>query len=690
MPRLTLPDGSVREYAGTTTGAEVAASIGAGLAKAALAIEVDGRQQDLSEPIAHDAAISILTLKSAGGLDVARHTLAAQVLARAVKELYPGTKLAMGPTVANGFYYDVQPSRPISSDDLPNIEKRMREIIAEGHAVQRELWTPAELSAHFKATGDDFKGEIIGDAEAKDQLLDGKVSAYRQVGSKVSGYNGGEFIDLCRGPHVPTLAHLGAVAFTLPKLAGSYWRGDASGQQLVRIYGLAFATQKELDAYLHMQAEAEKRDHRKLGRELELFHLQEEALGQPFWHPKGWSIFLELENYIRTNLRRYGYKEVNTPKMVSKALYEQSGHWQHYREDLFLLCEKVMQPVIEPANHPEQSAKTLAGLHKEIDTLGIQSLKPMNCPCHVQIFNQGIKSYRDLPLRMSEFGMCMRNEAHGALHGLLRVTSLTQDDAHIFCTPEQMEGEIIALCQLIDEVYEPLGFKNYTVRLATRPESRVGDDSLWDAAEKALADACAKIGIPLVLAPGDGAFYGPKLEYHLQDAIGRTWQCGTVQVDFNLPRRMGALYTNEAGERVPAVMIHRAILGTLERFIGILIEQYEGKFPVWLAPVQAMVIPITDKQNDYAEQVKAKLMAAPVVTATGGLRIETDLSSERMQKKILIAQQQKTPYMLVVGGKEAEAGTVAVRLRDGTDLGAMTVDAFITRISGEIAARKDA
>jgi threonyl-tRNA synthetase len=687
--RLTLPDGSVKVFAGTTTGQEVAASIGAGLAKAALAIELDGQQQDLSEPIAHDAKIKILTAKDPAGLEIARHTLAAQVLARAVKELYPSAALAIGPTVENGFYYDIAFSTPLSSEDLPKIEARMREIIKEGHKIQRELWEPAQLSAHFQATKDRFKPLIIESAQQKNQCIDGKVSAYRQMGSKISGYQNDEFIDLCRGPHVPSLDKI-TLAFKLTNLAGAYWQGNSQNEQLTRIYGVAFATEKELDAYLKQREEAEKRDHRKLGRELGLFHLQEEAPGQPFWHPKGWSVFLELERYIRENLRRYDYVEVNTPKLVSKKLYEASGHWQNYRENLFLACDEVLQPIVEPAQYVKEQQTSLGTLAGQLENLDILALKPMNCPCHVQIFNQGIKSYRDLPLRMAEFGSCMRNEAKGALHGLMRVTSLTQDDAHIFCTPEQMESEIITLCRLIEEVYRPLGFTDYFVLLATRPEKRVGEEHLWDAAEKALEDACAKQKIPLTLAPGEGAFYGPKLEFHLRDAIGRSWQCGTVQVDFNLPRRLNAYYTNEQGERVPCVMIHRAILGTLERFMGIYIEQVEGKFPVWLSPTHVMIIPITDTQNDYAEQVCQQLLKAPVVTASGGLRVEVDMASERMQKKILLAQQQKIPYMLVVGKKEAEDGTVSVRRRDGTDLGAMPIEQFITRIQREIDARRDA
>lgn len=688
MVRITLPDGSVKEFATTTTGAEVAASIGAGLAKAAVAIEVNGVAQDLSEPIATDASVKIATAKDALGIDTLRHTLAAQVLALAVKARYPDADLAIGPTIENGFYYDIAFKKAISSDDLPLLEEDMRKIIASGRAVERHLYEPNQLTRHFMATGDTFKAKLIEEIVEKGQTIGGKVSAYLQKGSEGAWSLVGDFVDLCRGPHVPDLGKIN-LAFKLTNLAGAYWKGDSANQQLTRIYCVAFATQKELDAYMMMREEAEKRDHRKLGKELGLFHLQEEAPGQPFWHPKGWSIFLELEHFIRQSLKRYDYKEVNTPKLVSKSLYTQSGHWQNYRENLFLTCDDVMQPIVEPASHEAAQGKTIGELAKGMDGLGIYSLKPMNCPCHVQVFNQGTKSYRDLPLRMSEFGMCMRNEAHGALHGLMRVTSLTQDDAHIFCTPAQMEDEIIALCKLIDEVYEPLGFSGYTVKLATRPENRVGEDSLWDASEKALEDACAKLGIALEIAPGDGAFYGPKLEYHLKDAIGRTWQCGTVQVDFNLPIRMGAHFTDETGARVPCVMIHRAILGTLERFIGILIEQYEGKFPVWLAPVQAVVIPITDGQNDYAEQVKKALESADVRNATGGLRVEVDMASERMQKKILFAQQQKVPYMLVVGKQEAADGTVAVRLRDGTDLGAKPLDWVIARMKAEVEGRKD-
>ncbi|PIZ29548.1 MAG: threonine--tRNA ligase [Alphaproteobacteria bacterium CG_4_10_14_0_8_um_filter_53_9] len=655
--QLTLPDGSVREMPAGTTGAQLAASIGAGLAKAAVGIVNDDKQQDLSEPL-KSGPVRILTLKDAEGLDIARHSATAQALAAAVKEMFPGTKLAIGPTIDDGFYYDVdfsEAKRPLSADDLPALEAKMREVLATDAPITRELWAPEDLKAHFTKTGDTYKNEIIDGAIEKGQLIDGKVSVYR---NEKTG-----FIDLCVGPHVP---HLGLVpaSFALSSLAGAYWRGDSANQQLTRIYGRLFATQKELDAYLHMRAEAEKRDHRKIGPALDLFHFQDIAPGQAFWHARGWSIYTELTNYMRHQLDTAGYEEVNSPQLVHKSLYEASGHWENYFEDLFLVKEER------------------EGVVKDI-----YSLKPMNCPCHVQIFNFGIKSYRDLPLRMAEFGSCMRNEAHGALHGLMRVTGFKQDDAHIFCTEDQMMEESARFCELLHAVYQDLGFTDYFVKLSTRPDKRVGSDDVWDKAEAALAEACKNSGLGYVLSPGDGAFYGPKLEFVLRDCIGRDWQCGTLQVDFNTAARLGAHYTTESGERLAPVMLHRAILGSLERFIGILIEQYEGKFPLWLAPVQAMVVPITDHQNTYAEEVAATLRHA-LPTATGGLRVEVDDSSERMQKKILLAQQQKIPYMLVVGAKEAEAGTVAVRLRDGTDLGAMPLTTLTQRLKDELSARQ--
>jgi threonyl-tRNA synthetase len=663
MVRITLPDNSVKEFAGATTGTTVAESIGAGLAKAALAIKVDGKAQDLSEPLTADAKVEIATVKDGLGLDTMRHTLAAQVLAKVLKEMYPGVKLAIGPTIENGFYYDVEFAEPLSSDDLPKIEARMREIIASGHKIERELWEPAALKAHFEKTGDTYKGLIIDEAVEKGQTINGKVSAYRQVGSGATKAD--DFIDLCRGPHVPSLDKITG-AFTLTNLAGAYWKGDSQNQQLTRIYGLMFATQKELDAYLVQREEAERRDHRKVGPALDLFHFQDICPGQVFWHPRGWTVYLELTHYLRGKLNQHGYKEVNTPRLVHKSLYEASGHWANYYEDLFLVKEE-----------------------KDGEVTDIHSLKPMNCPCHVQVFNDGIKSYRDLPFRMAEFGSCMRNEAKGALHGLMRVIGFTQDDAHIFCTEDQLLTEAKGFCDLLQEVYADLGFNDYYVKLSTRPEKRIGSEELWDKAEAALEKALKITGFNWKLNPGDGAFYGPKLDFVLRDSIGREWQCGTMQVDPNMPRRLNAFYTNEAGERVPCIMLHRAILGSLERFIGVYIENCEGKFPTWLAPEQAVVIPITDGQNEYAEKVRTQLMLTPVSNATRGLRVEVDASHERMQKKILFAQQRKVPYMLVVGKKEAEDGTVSVRLRDGTDLGAKPISWIADRMKQECEERKD-
>lgn len=661
MVRITLPDGSVKEFATTTTGADIAASIGAGLAKAALAIEVDGKAHDLSMPIAADAKVNIATLKTPLGLDTMRHTAAAQVLARAIKELYPTAKLAIGPTVDNGFYYDIEFAAPISSADLPKIEERMLVILKEPNTVVREHWEPARVRDYFGQLDEPYKVELVDGAVEKGELVEGKyLSVYRQIS------NGKDvFLDLCRGPHVPEFSKM-TFAFKLTNLAGAYWRGDSTKQQLTRIYAVAFATQKELDAYLVMREEAEKRDHRKIGPALNLFHMQEEAPGQAFWHPAGWTIYTELMNFMRLKQNAGGYVEVNTPRLVHKSLYEKSGHWANYFEDLFLVKEE-----------------------KEGKVVDVHSMKPMNCPCHVQVFNQGIRSYRELPLRMAEFGSCMRNEARGALHGLMRVTAFVQDDAHIFCTPAQIQNESKKFCEFLNDVYQDLGFTDYFVKLSTRPEKRVGSDAIWDKSEKALEEACTNAGIKWVISPGDGAFYGPKLEFVLRDCIGRDWQCGTLQVDFNTPNRMDAFYTSEDGTREHPVMLHRATLGSFERFIGILIENYEGKFPLWLSPTQAVVIPISEKTAEYAEAVRKALFDGPVHTATGGLRVEVDDSNERMQKKILIAQQRKVPYMLVVGPKEAETNTVAVRLRDGTDLGAMPLAAFIERIKGEVETRKD-
>lgn len=660
MPNITLPDGTVKQFEGTVTGTTVAQSIGAGLAKAAVAMEINGIEKDLSEEITQDITLKFLTAKDAAGLDVMRHTLTAQVLARAVKELYPTAKLALGPTIEYGAYYDVKFAEPLSSDDLPKLEERMKQIIKENNSVTRELWEPEKLKTHFKQTGDDYKLEIIDGAVEKGDLIDGKyVSAWRQSIEEQD-----DFIDLCRGPHATSTGQL-SKAFTLTSIAGAYWRGDSNNDMLTRIYMLSFAHKDDLKAHLHMMEEAKKRDHRKIGPFLDLFHLQEEAQGQVFWHDKGWTLFLELQNYIRRKLEKAGYIEVNTPQLVSNSLYKKSGHWDKFGTENMFLCE-------------------------ETDSSGVEhthAMKPMNCPCHVQIFNTGNKSYRDLPLRMAEFGSCMRNEPHGALHGIMRVRAFTQDDAHVFCTPEQIESESVAFCELLGDIYTELGFGDYFVKFSDRPDMRVGDDAIWDKSEDVLKNACDVAKIDWTLNPGEGAFYGPKLEFVLRDCIGRDWQCGTLQVDFNTPNRLDAEFDTAGGDKEHPVMLHRAILGSLERFIGIMIENTEGKFPTWLAPTQVMIIPITDDQADYAYDIQKQLKNSGIVTATGGLRVEVDTASERMQKKILLAQQQKIPYMLVVGKKEAAEGTVAVRLRDGTDLGALAVADVIARLDEEIRQR---
>lgn len=660
MPNITLPDGTVKQFEGAVTGTTVAMDIGPGLAKAAVAMEINGVETDLSEHITADVSLNFLTARDPAGLDVMRHTLTAQALARAVKELYPTAKLALGPTIEHGAYYDIMFTEPLSSDDLPKIEERMKQIIKQNNPVTRELWEPEKLKAHFKQTGDDYKLEIIDGAVEKEGLIDGKyLSAWRQ---SIEG--GDDFIDLCRGPHATNTGQL-SKAFTLTSIAGAYWRGDSNNDMLTRIYMVAFQSKDDLKAHLHMLEEAKKRDHRKIGPFLDLFHLQEEAPGQVFWHDKGWTIFLELQNYIRRKLEKANYIEVNTPQLVSNSLYKKSGHWDKFGTENMFLCE-------------------------ETDSNGVEhthAMKPMNCPCHVQIFNTGNKSYRDLPLRMAEFGSCMRNEPQGALHGIMRVRAFTQDDAHVFCTPEQIESESVAFCELLGEVYTELGFADYFVKFSDRPEQRVGSDEIWDKSETALKNACDVAKLKWTLNPGEGAFYGPKLEFVLRDCIGRDWQCGTLQVDFNTPNRLDAEFDTATGDKDHPVMLHRAILGSLERFTGIMLENTEGKFPTWLAPTQVMVIPITDDQAEYAYTVQKQLKNSGIVTATGGLRVEVDTASERMQKKILLAQQQKIPYMLVVGKKEAADGTVAVRLRDGTDLGALPVADVIARLAEEIEKR---
>lgn len=619
MPKITLPDGSIKNFEMSVSALQVAESIGAGLAKAAIAAKVNGVQTDIYSPINQDSKLEILTLKNPEGLDVMRHTLTAQVLARALKELFPDVKLAIGPTIENGFYYDISTPYKISFDDLPKIEKRMHEILAEGNSVTRQMVSKAEAIELFKQRNEPFKVDIIENAKDDDTTETGKISIYWQGEDK-------RFLDLCRGPHVQNFSKI-PLAFKLTKVSGAYWRGDANNEQLQRVYGVAFADKKQLDAYLHMVEEAEKRDHRKIGRELKLFHIQEEAVGQVFWHPAGWTLYQTLQNYISKKQSDNGYVQVKTPILVDRKLWEASGHWEKFRENMFT---------------------------SESDEDRVLAIKPMNCPCHVQIFNQDHVSYKQLPIRMAEFGMCHRNEPSGGLHGIMRVRGFTQDDAHIFCTEDQIESEVINFCDLLKEVYNELGFNKIKVKFSDRPEKRAGSDATWDKSEKALVDAVKAANLEYTLNPGEGAFYGPKLEFVLTDAIGRDWQCGTIQVDFVLPERLNANYTGSDDKKHRPVMLHRAILGSFERFIGILIEQYEGKFPLWLAPQQAVICTITEAQNDYAQQVKQKLEAA-------GIRVSLDLRNEKISYKIREHMVAKVPVVFTVGAKEVENEAVNIR-----------------------------
>lgn len=608
MLKITLPDSSIREFPAAVTGAEVAASIGAGLAKAALAIVVNGKEQDLSVPISSDAAVSIITPKSPEGLEVIRHD-AAHLMAQAVKQLFPDTQVTIGPAIENGFYYDFAREKPFSTDDFANIEARMTELSNQDIPIQREEWERDTAVQFFKDLGENYKAEIIAGIPASEV-----ISLYRQ----------GDFIDLCTGPHAPSTRHV--KHFKLMKLAGAYWRGDSNNAMLQRIYGTAWGDEKQLKQYLTMLEEAEKRDHRKLGKEMDLFHIQEEAVGQIFWHDKGWTIYRTLENYIRGKLQRENYIEVKTPILVDRVLWEKSGHWEKFRENMFT---------------SESEEKSLA-------------IKPMNCPCHVQIFNTKLHSYRDLPLRMAEFGSCHRNEPSGSLHGLMRVRGFTQDDAHIFCTEDQITSETVAFCNLLQEVYTELGFTEIKVKFSDRPEKRAGTDATWDKAENALKEAVKVAGLDYVLNPGEGAFYGPKLEFALKDTIGREWQCGTLQVDFVLPERLDANYIAADGAKHRPVMLHRAILGSLERFIGVLIEHYAGKFPLWLSPLQAVVATITNEVDDYAYEVLNSLRAA-------GIRAEIDTGADKINYKIREHSLQKVPLILCVGKKEREDKTVSIR-----------------------------
>lgn len=617
------------------------------LAVKALAWTVDGQQRDLSFRLTHSANVALITRDQPEGLEILRHD-AAHVLAEAVKELFPETQVTIGPAIEDGFYYDFYRETSFSPDDLLTIEARMRDIVKRDEKITREEWDRDQAVAFFQEMGEHYKAEII--ASIPD---DQPISLYRQ----------GKFIDLCRGPHLPSTRHLGT-AFKLTKLAGAYWRGDSNNVMLQRIYGTAWANEEQLAAYLHRLEEAEKRDHRKLGRELELFHLQEEAVGSVFWHPNGWKLWQTLENFIRSKLRLHDYQEIKTPQLYDSSLFKASGHWDMYGDNMF----KV----------------EVAG--EEGRVLGV---KPMSCPGHIQVFKQGMKSYRDLPLRLTEFGSCHRLEPSGAIHGIMRLRAFTQDDAHIFCRPDQITEESKRYCLLQFEVFKELGFVNIDVKLATRPDKRLGSEETWDTAEESLRRALQDLGIQFMELPGEGAFYGPKIEFHLTDSIGRSWQCGTLQLDFVLPERLDASYIDEHGLKQRPAMLHRALLGSMERFIGIMIEHYAGAFPTWLAPIQARVIPIADRHNAYAEQVRQTLFDAPIVTGTGGLRVDVDDSTERMQKKIRNAQLAKIPYILVVGDAEAAAGTVAVRLRTGQDLGSMPLDQLLARLTQEVQNRQD-
>ena len=635
MPQITLPDGSSRSFENAVTVYDVAADIGAGLAKAALAGKVDGEMVDTSYLIKDDAELAIITSKSDEALELIRHD-AAHVMAQAVQELFPGTQVTIGPAIEDGFYYDFARETPFSTDDLEKIEDRMREIVGRDLPIERQVWDRDEARQRFADIGESYKVEIIEDIIPE--------------GEEVSVYQQGEWFDVCRGPHLPSTGKL-PKAFKLTKLAGAYWRGNSDNEMLQRIYGTAWRDKKELKAYLHRIEEAEKRDHRKLGRRLDLFHFSEEAPGSVFWHPKGWALFLHLLAYMRQRQEDAGYVEVNTPDVMDRSLWETSGHWFNYRENMF-------------------STQT--------EDERIFALKPMNCPGSVSMFAQGLKSYRDLPLRMAEFGKVHRYEPSGALHGLMRVRHFTQDDAHIYCTEEQMEQECIDVVALVLDIYKDFGFEDVVIKLSTRPEKRIGSDEIWDKLEGALKGALDVMGLEYVLYPGEGAFYGPKLEFVLRDAIGRDWQCGTLQVDMNLPERFDISYVDESGSRDKRpVMLHRALFGSLERFIGILIEHYEGKFPVWLSPVQAALLTITDKQDNYVSDVEQRLKAS-------GVRAVSDLRNEKVGFKIREHTLQAVPYLLVVGDREVANDEVAVRTQKGEDLGVMKVADFIAHVEQDV------
>ena len=636
MIEVTLPDGSKREFNSPVTVGDVAASIGAGLARAALAGKVNGKLVDLSHPITENSTVSIVTDKDPEGLEIIRHSTS-HLMAQAVKELYPQAQITIGPVIENGFYYDFSLPKHLTNEDLPLIEKKMDEIVKRDLPIVREEMDRDEAVKYFNSIGEHYKAEIIGSIPAGET-----ISLYRQ----------GDYVDLCRGPHVPSTGRLRV--HKLMKLAGAYWRGDSKNEMLQRIYGTAWAKKDDMAAYLHMLEEAEKRDHRRLGKELDLFHFQEEAPGLIFWHARGWALWQQVEQYMRRVYQDNGYQEVKAPQLLDRSLWEKSGHWSKYKENMF---------TTESENR-------------------YYALKPMNCPGHIQIFNSAVRSYRDLPIRYGEFGACHRNEPSGSLHGLMRVRGFTQDDGHIFCTEDQILSECTAYTKLVQKVYADYGFTDISYKIATRPEKRIGDDATWDKAEKALMDALDASGIKYDILPGEGAFYGPKIEYHLRDSLGRGWQCGTIQVDFQMPSRLGAEYVTESNGRATPVMLHRAIVGSLERFIGMLLEHYAGQLPPWLSPVQVAVANITDDQADYAQEVVSMLKKA-------GLRAEADLRNGKITYKIRELSLQKLPYILVVGAKEKAEGKVAVRVRGGKDLGAMSVEDFIKLVQEDVATRRN-
>lgn len=636
MLSITLPDGSVRQYEGPLSVGDIAASIGAGLAKAALAGKVDDKLVDLSHVVETDAKVAIITAKDPEALELIRHSTS-HLMAQAVKELYPTAEVTIGPAIENGFYYDFKFERAFTPEDLEKIEARMKELVKKDIPLERYTLPRDEAIDYFKSIGEHYKAEIISEIPAGEI-----ISLYRQ----------GDFTDLCRGPHVPSTGKL--KVFKLMKVAGAYWRGDSKNEMLQRIYGTAWAKKEDQEAYLTMLAEAEKRDHRRLGKELDLFHLQEEAPGLIFWHAKGWTLWQVVEQFMRRIYRENGYQEVKAPQLLDRSLWERSGHWAKYRSNMF---------TTESENR-------------------YYALKPMNCPGHIQLFNAGLRSYRDLPLRYGEFGQCHRNEPSGALHGLMRVRGFTQDDGHIFCTEDQILKECMDFTRIVRDVYHTFGFEDILYKVATRPEMRIGEDAVWDKAEAALIESLDACGLPYEILPGEGAFYGPKIEYHLKDCLGRTWQCGTIQVDFQMPGRLGAEYVAEDNSRKVPVMLHRAILGSLERWIGMLIEHYAGAMPVWLSPVQVAVASITDAQSEFAADVARKMREA-------GIRVIEDLRSQKINYKIRELTLQKLPYIAVVGDKEAQSGTVSVRARGGKNLGVMPIKEFIARVVSEDQSRKN-